>query len=362
MFFVSPSHAQNPTCENKRVAGDYNCDNVINVLDFESFQQDFVAHKTTLVYFESWRRAMFGVVPTTPTQNKQALITQALQEVNKQNIITTIASIADDDDSPGVDTTQTRWSNYSGNQTERTYVAREFEKMGYTTTSQSFSVGSVNSANVIARLNGKDTTKRYLITAHLDSTAARSGTNDPAPGADDNGSGTATVLETARVLKSLGSQLKYSVEFVLFSGEEQGLYGSDYYASRIQDTTSILGVFNMDMVGWNPANRGDCVQFGYIARNGGNVLSDAASMIDRTYNIQLKADSVLTNIFASDHAPFVRKNIKAILISECALMEARVGTVQPNYHSVTDVPNTLNYNQIQKTAKTLVGTIIELAY
>src|SRR3990167_6323831 len=117
MFFVSPSHAQNPTCENKRVAGDYNCDNVINVLDFESFQQDFVAHKTTLVYFESWRRAMFGVV-----------------------------------------TTQTRWSNYSGNQTERTYVAREFEKMGYTTTSQSFSVGSVNSANVIARLNGKDTT------------------------------------------------------------------------------------------------------------------------------------------------------------------------------------------------------------
>ncbi len=364
-------NAQTSPCESKRVSGDYNCDNKIDLLDFDSFRIDFVANKTSLIYFDYWRKAMFGTgsgpgpsnpTPTPPGQSKQQLITQTIAAVSKQNITDTIAAIADDDDVPGVDATQTRYSNSTGNQVERTYLAAQLQGMGYQVTTQTFSMGGVNSANLIARLSGKNPSKYYVVSAHLDSTAARSGTNDPAPGADDNGSGTAAVLETARVLKSIGSQLTNSVEFVLFSGEEQGLYGSEYYASRITDPGAVQGVFNMDMVGWNPASRGDCVQFGYLARNGGNILSDAAQNIDRTYGIQLKADSVLTNIMASDHGSFVRKGMKAILISECVLMEGGVGTVQPNYHSTRDKPDTLNYNQIEKTAKTVAGTIIDLAY
>jgi len=368
------------SCEDSRLTGDYNCDGSINLNDFETIRRDYNAGDKNLKYFEFWRRAMFAKAIPTPTltptkpmqlptpsptpivQSKQQLITEGIQRVSRQNIVNTVTNIADDDDKPGVDAQQTRYSNSGGNQVERAYIKREFENMGYTVTIQSFSAGSVSSANIIARLNGKNTSKYYALTAHMDTTAARSGTNDPAPGADDNGSGTSAVIEAARVLSSLKGELANSVEFILFSGEEQGLYGSDYYASRIQNPSNVLGVINMDMIGWNPPSRGDCVQFGYIARNGGNVLADAAVNIDKTHNIQLKSTSVLTNIMASDHAPFVRKNIKAIFASECALMEARIGTVQPNYHSVGDVPNTLNYSQIEKTAKTVVGTIIELAY
>ncbi|MGB4966537.1 MAG: M28 family metallopeptidase [Microgenomates group bacterium] len=363
----SSINAQTSPCESKRVAGDYNCDDRINLLDFDSFRIDFVANKVSLIYFDYWRKAMFGSPPnsSTPTpanQGKQQLITQTIAAVSKQKITETVTAIADDDDVPGVDATQTRYSNSSGNQVERAYITAQLQGMGYQVTTQTFSLSGVNSANIIARLAGKDTSKYYIVTAHLDSTAALSGTNDPAPGADDNGSGTAAVLETARVLKSMGSQLTSSVEFVLFSGEEQGLYGSDYYTSRITDPSAVQGVFNMDMVGWNQPGRGECVQFGYLARNGGNILSEAAQNIDRTHNIQLKADSVLTNIMASDHGSFVRKGMKAILIAECVLMEGGRGTVQPNYHSTRDKPDTLNYAQIEKTAKTVVGTVIDLAY
>lgn len=367
---IAPVHAQTSGCESKRVAGDYNCDTFVNLDDFESMRPDLVAQKVSLIYFEYWRKAQFGSpaptrsepTPTVTSQTKQQLITQAIAAISKQKITDTIVSIADDDDTPAVDATQTRWSNSAGNQTERAYMKQQLESIGYTVTPQSFSTRGVNSANVIARLPGKDPLKYYIISSHLDSTSATDDAdNDPAPGADDNGSGTAAVLEVARVLKSLSTQLNYSVEFIMFSGEEQGLYGSKYYASRVT-TSNVLGVFNMDMVGWNPASRGDCVQFGYIARSGGNLLSDKASEIDKTYNIQLKADSVLTNIRGSDHFPFVDRGMKGILISECALMEGRVGTVQPNYHSTRDKPDTLHYNQIEKTAKVVVGTVIDLAY
>ena len=252
----SSINAQTSPCESKRVAGDYNCDDRINLLDFDSFRIDFVANKVSLIYFDYWRKAMFGSPPnsSTPTpanQGKQQLITQTIAAVSKQKITETVTAIADDDDVPGVDATQTRYSNSSGNQVERAYITAQLQGMGYQVTTQTFSLSGVNSANIIARLAGKDTSKYYIVTAHLDSTAALSGTNDPAPGADDNGSGTAAVLETARVLKSMGSQLTSSVEFVLFSGEEQGLYGSDYYTSRITDPSAVQGVFNMDMVGWN---------------------------------------------------------------------------------------------------------------
>lgn len=375
LFFVARAHAQTSTCEQKRTAGDYNCDNTINLNDFETIRRDYNAGHKNLRYFEYWRRAMFakklsptptGALPPTPTtipsQTKQLLITQAIGLISRQNIQDTIINIADDDDQPGVDAKQTRYSNSSGNVVERNFIKKQLEEMGYTVTIQQFTSGSVSSANIIAQYNGRNTSKYYAITAHMDATAARSGTNDPAPGADDNGSGTATVLEVARVLASLKPQLTNSVKFILFSGEEQGLHGSGYHVNRITDTNNVLGAVNMDMIGWNPPSRGDCVQFGYIARNGGNILSDKAVQIDNTHNIGLNASSVLTNIMASDHAPFVQNGIKAILVSECALMEARIGTVQPNYHSVTDVPNTLNYSQIEKTAKTVVGTIIDMAY
>ncbi|MFA4947407.1 MAG: M28 family peptidase, partial [Candidatus Krumholzibacteriia bacterium] len=94
----------------------------------------------------------------------------------------------------------------------------------------------------------KEPDRRFLLTAHYDS---KSGSPyDCAPGADDNASGVAAVLECARILRE--ERLDRSVEFVLFDGEELGLLGSRFYAAALDSGIVYEGVLNLDMIGWTP--------------------------------------------------------------------------------------------------------------
>jgi leucyl aminopeptidase len=120
--------------------------------------------------------------------------------------------------------------------------------------------GSYTLDNVEAELPGSELQEMVLITAHLDSTAARttpySPATDPAPGADDDASGIAGVLAAARAIKKLSAakRPKRTIRFVLFNAEEVGLVGSGEYA---RDQRALLGgggigaVYQMDMIGYN---------------------------------------------------------------------------------------------------------------
>ena len=73
---------------------------------------------------------------------------------------------------------------------------------------------------------------------------------DVAPGADDNASGTAAVLEAARVLSQY--RFKHTLRFVTFAAEEQGLIGSYYYVAEARSAgTPIGGAINLDMIAWD---------------------------------------------------------------------------------------------------------------
>ena len=86
-----------------------------------------------------------------------------------------------------------------------------------------------------------------IVCAHYDSTSTQATTH--APGADDNASGTAAVMEMARVLA--GYQFDYTIKFIAFSAEEWGLYGSRHYAQAAkQRGEQIVGVVNLDMIGY----------------------------------------------------------------------------------------------------------------
>lgn len=92
-----------------------------------------------------------------------------------------------------------------------------------------FSDGPVEVYNTVAELPGSEKPDEYvLLGAHLDSW-------DLATGATDNGTGVSAVLEAARALKALGLKPKRTIRFVLFSGEEQGLYGSHAYVAAHKD-------------------------------------------------------------------------------------------------------------------------------
>ncbi|MDA0333640.1 MAG: M28 family peptidase, partial [bacterium] len=122
--------------------------------------------------------------------------------------------------------------------------------------------------NVVGELAGTDPDAgTYIICAHYDAIGSRSSQADlarvgeepgrwdwmthPAPGADDNGSGVAVVVESARLLASAGP-FPWSIRFVTWSGEELGLWGSRHYAKAARARGDhILGVLNFDMVGFN---------------------------------------------------------------------------------------------------------------
>ncbi|HEY0431035.1 MAG TPA: M28 family metallopeptidase, partial [Pyrinomonadaceae bacterium] len=97
-----------------------------------------------------------------------------------------------------------------------------------------------------------------LVTAHLDSTGARQAgyhaATDSAPGADDDASGLAAVLSTARTFLKMGPVPRREVRFVLFNAEEHGLIGSRAYArEQAQIGAKIVAVFQLDMVGFDVA-------------------------------------------------------------------------------------------------------------
>ncbi|KQT23249.1 leucyl aminopeptidase [Chryseobacterium sp. Leaf405] len=108
-----------------------------------------------------------------------------------------------------------------------------------------FSIGRVKSKNLIITKKGTVYPDKYvIICGHFDSING--------PGVNDNGSGTSIMLETAKILKDIPTA--YSIKFIHFSGEEQGLYGSKHYVNDVvyKDKTrqfDIKMVFNLDQVG-----------------------------------------------------------------------------------------------------------------
>jgi hypothetical protein len=113
--------------------------------------------------------------------------------------------------------------------------------------------------NVVAEFPGTGLDGIVLVTAHLDSTGARGPgyreKTDPAPGADDDGSGVAGVLAAAQALVALDREVgsrRRTVRFALFNAEEDGLVGSlAYAAAEAGQAAPITAVFQLDMIGYD---------------------------------------------------------------------------------------------------------------
>ncbi len=190
----------------------------------------------------------------------------------------------------------------------------------------------------------------YVVCAHYDD--APSGAI--APGADDNGSGTATVIEAARVLAS--QDFKYSIRFVLFAGEEQGLLGSAAYANQAAAAgDQILGVLNMDMIGYDGNNDGRMeIHAGTMASSQeiGNLMLSNISL----FQLPLVADYLTGGSSgASDHASFWSAGYPAIMHIE------DFQDFTPHYHTVNDRLSTLRQTYFHNNAKLTIGTLVMLA-
>ena len=149
------------------------------------------------------------------------------------------------------------------------------------------------------------------MSAHLDSINLEGNAASPAPGADDDGSGSAGVVEIARALKN--HQGRHDLTLVLFGGEEQGLLGSKSYVAALTPAARarIRAVVHMDMIGSlnSPAP---------------SVLLEGAALSQAVIDGLVAAASTYTgldvqtslNPFNSDHVSFIRKNVPAVLTIE----------------------------------------------
>ncbi|MEI6397380.1 MAG: M28 family peptidase [Pseudomonadota bacterium] len=189
----------------------------------------------------------------------------------------------------------------------RDWIQEQFLKLAPTSTSlQKFNVRGRDAWNVIATFDAGPTSDVYVIGGHYDSISEQ--ISQSAPGAEDNASGAAGVIELARVFSS--RQNKATLIFVAFSGEEEGLVGSKAYVINLpQDIKSrIKSVLTMDMIGYSKDDSED-------------VLLETASKF-KPLSDQYAAAARLVpglryfttfNPFGSDHMPFIDADIPAIL-------------------------------------------------
>ncbi|MEV7723960.1 M28 family peptidase [Streptomyces sp. NPDC087917] len=124
------------------------------------------------------------------------------------------------------------------------YVKGKLQAAGYTVTEQNCTSCTYPSNNLIADWPGGPADQTVMFGAHLDSVSA-------GPGINDNGSGSATLLENALVLAQKNPTMTKHVRFAWWTDEEQGLNGSKFYVNQLSTTqrSAIKGYYNFDMVG-----------------------------------------------------------------------------------------------------------------
>ncbi|MEU8434868.1 M28 family peptidase [Streptomyces sp. NPDC029216] len=124
------------------------------------------------------------------------------------------------------------------------YIKGKLQAAGYTVTEQNCTSCTYPSNNLIADWPGGPDDQVLMFGAHLDSVSA-------GPGINDNGSGSATLLENALVLAQKNPTLTKHVRFGWWTDEEQGLNGSKFYVNQLSSAqrSAIKGYYNFDMVG-----------------------------------------------------------------------------------------------------------------
>jgi Zn-dependent M28 family amino/carboxypeptidase len=251
-----------------------------------------------------------------------------------------------------LDTRSTTAAIYSEKATQ--YAFEHFQSLGLAVSYHTWLYYGSQRRNVVAEQAGADPDCLYLLTAHLDNTSPTPSSR--APGADDNASGVAGVFVAADILSHY--QFTCTLRYVLFTGEEQGLYGSDAYAKAAAGRGDpILGVLNLDMIAYNtPGSPADIEMDIRSGANGDQdqVLSTMVSDVIQAYELDLTALLYASDDSGSDHYSFWMAGFPAILAIE------DTEDLTPNYHTLSDTVDTLNLPYFTDYVKAIVGAMAHL--
>ncbi|MFT4533843.1 MAG: hypothetical protein ACJA1A_002105 [Saprospiraceae bacterium] len=257
----------------------------------------------------------------------------------------------------------------------RSYVVDHLDNMNLNTSIQYFPfAGGFTGQNLLGRDEGVQNVKgEYLVGGHYD-------TVDNSPGADDNGTAVAALMEIARVCKDYN--FDHSVRYVSWDQEEAGLLGSAYYVNNLPENIEIKGYLNFEMLGYysdKPNTQTLPAGFEFIFPeatqevSGNNFRGDFLTNVGNGSNsntIMIQFDSIageyvpelkvinlaspgngisVPDLLRSDHAPFWAQGLPAVMLTDAS--EFR----NPNYHTELDVIDSLDMNFLTNNVKAAVA-------
>ncbi|MDF7798483.1 M20/M25/M40 family metallo-hydrolase [Pontiellaceae bacterium B1224] len=271
----------------------------------------------------------------------------------------------------------------------REIIAANFRDMGYITWLDAFSFekfGAVytNCANVVAVKRGTTGKRIHIIGAHYDTVDSAHAQVTRCPGADDNGSGVAGLLETARIIQN--EQFRDTIIFIAFDAEEKGSYANDgpgspgalhfinthttTEPSKVSTNTflrsGIIGMVSIDMIGYDDAASPPFVVIGRKSFRGSSVGND----LERS--IEMYSDLIPFQAYAynqSDHMPFHHAGIDAVQLMEYDFKDYwnrnnSLMTENPHYHTDADSidsPDYISYDYAAEITKCVVGYLCNQA-
>jgi hypothetical protein len=224
----------------------------------------------------------------------------------------------------------------------------------------------LNASNVLGILEGSDKKDEYvMLTAHYDHLGKKG--DKIFYGADDDGSGTAAVLQMAEAFaaaKKAGNGPRRTIVFMTVSGEEKGLWGSRYYSDNpvfpMDKTTADL---NTDMIGRIDTERKSSDTLNYVYVIGHDKLSSELGKLNADISKEFSGlvldykfdDPKDPNriFFRSDHYNFARKGVPILFFYD--------GMLQADYHKPTDTVDKINWELYMKRARMIFHTAWALA-
>jgi len=252
------------------------------------------------------------------------------------------------------------------------FIEQEFVSLGYQVQSQWYESDGGQVRNIIVEKKGEDPEKACIIVgAHYDTVVGT-------PGADDNATGIAGLIELSRLLKE--HRNKRTIRFVAFPHEEPPYFytqrmGSRQYARKLRESGErIFAMLTLEMLGYAgegfkqlypaPLLRilGRYPKDGnYIALVSNLRSTRVLSMVRKAMRQRgsvgvesLSAPGFIPPLFLSDHSSFWKYGFPALMITDTAFLR------NPHYHSSTDTPDTLNYEFLANVVDAVYAAVIAL--
>lgn len=248
------------------------------------------------------------------------------------------------------DTIKSRQVDNSFHKLAVKYLSAKLKSFGFETQLQNIS-GTSTGQNILATQRGtKFPSKKYVLCAHYDSYSS----SINAPGADDNASGVAAVLEAARILSKYKPE--YTIVYALWDQEEPGLIGSRYYAGKAAiGGDTIAGVINIDMIAYDSNADEKC-----WVHSGGDDYSKiiVSEMVENNniYKIGLNLNNAVLSASESDQISFWDKGFSAVNVQEDFWND-----YDKQLHTSNDVTQLFSTKYFHDCSKLIISSIASLS-